>query len=1609
MKLIRFIAKFFKAIIWAVMAFVLVIAALCLLVYSSWSQNLLRQAAVAIMTDNGIEMRLDSFALKFPLGIEVGGFSLVSPDGMTVDANAIEVQVNPLGLLKGNIDIANASLHDGAFTIGAPDSAMYMAIKGREIRLDDAAVALGKTIGISLDSGTISGASVSLILNNDTVPADTSATAPIPLKININRLALDDFSYNMKMLPAIDSLGASIPHGEVLSINIDLLEQSIDIAAFEGTALDASYIAPDANTITQNSIAKTAPTDSTAMPWSINIDTIGFNESYALYTTRGVKPMPGLDFAYIEAKNITLGISKFYNRESIVRVPLSIKATERCGVEIDASGTLNINDKGIGIDAFKLATPNGTNLDFTAFLGTGDMTTDPSVPLSLDLNGGIAVADARLMFPAFLPYFSTVPTKAQLRAEAEINGTAGNLKINELALSLYGIARFEANGRIKNAFDPNLLSGNVSLRGQLIDLNGFKSVIFDKQTAAEFNFPATTFNGNIEMVAGTINGQLTGHTADGAINLNADWNDRKQNYTANLELMRFPVNAFMPLLGVGEITANLKVDGHGYDPFKASTRIDADLKVTQAVYNKFDYSGIEATATLLNGNANINLHSSNKYAGFDITASGNLSGDTYDWVLNATGDNIDLQALGFSAGEATVDTQIVGTAAITPADHLLQARIKIESLNYTDDMATTSLRNVVASLNANDSVTNISVYNRDLYAFLSANVPLDTLITRFSNVGPVIDNEIADREINVERIQQTLPPFTLDISAGNNNILTDILAEKRSTFKTLDITASNQESLSLEARMIGLYTPSMRFDTITFDLSQYANRLAYSARIENRPGTFDDFAHVSLNGYLADNTLGLRVAQQNIKGQEGYNIGADIVLADSSVTLIFEPVDPTIGYMPWTINEGNFITYDFTHRHIDANLKMHSAVSSLEVYTHHPEGQDNNHQEELTIALTDIQIADWIKINPFAPAIDGTLSANLSLSMEDRDINGRGGVTLANLTYGKKRVGTIGSSINITTTPSGSIRANADLSIDGERTLTLAGALNDSTAGSPLAMDLRLIRFPLTAANPFLPADMAQLSGTLSGEMDVRGKATEPQLNGWLQFDSTAIKIAMIGTPYRLNNVRIPVDQNIVSFNNFAVYGTNENPLTVNGTVDISNFGNPAINLALNARNMQICNTNRLPKGADIYGKGFITLNSTIKGNMKYLALNAALTLNSGTNITYVIPDGVSTLENKANTDMVKFVNFADTAAVMLADRVSADALAMMIEATLTIQSGSTINIDLSANGRDKVSLQPEGTLDFSMPPFGSPRLTGRMNIPKGFARYTPPILSEKYFTFDPSSYIAFNGDILNPTLHVKAVDVIRANVTQAGQNSRLVDFDVILTVAGTLDHLDLAFDLATDDDMTVANELQSMSKEQRANQAMNMLLYGIYSGAGTTGNGNLSNNAVYSFLASQLNNWAASNIKGVDLTFGIDQYDRTYNGATSSTTSYSYQVSKSLFNDRFKIVVGGNYSTDANAEENFSQNLIKDISFDYYLNAAQTMYVTIFRHTGYESILEGEVTRTGVGFVYKRKMASLRNLFPRKHRKRTRLKASEYEAESEATQNQNKNSRHQTTSNENK
>ncbi len=519
-------------------------------------------------------------------------------------------------------------------------------------------------------------------------------------------------------------------------------------------------------------------------------------------------------------------------------------------------------------------------------------------------------------------------------------------------------------------------------------------------------------------------------------------------------------------------------------------------------------------------------------------------------------------------------------------------------------------------------------------------------------------------------------------------------------------------------------------------------------------------------------------------------------------------------------------------------------------------------------------------------------------------------------------------------------------------------------------LDVKVDSMPLDVSNPFISDAGLKLSGHLDGNMKVTGSMSKPSFDGYVKFDSANVKVNMLGTEYALGQDRIAVDSGLVIFNKFPIKGANENPLVINGTVNMHDLTNPAVDLSFNAKNMQLVGTNRARGGAEVFGKAFVDFNATARGDMSMMKVNANVNVLRNTNVTYILTDATQTLSSRSQSNIVKFVNFADTIQVEQADSIKPIGMLLGINADLQIQPGATIQVYLSSDGKNRVSIQPQGNLDYTMDLMGAQHLTGRLSINSGFARYTPPLMSEKLFNFQEGSYVSFNGDMMNPILNIKAVDNVKANVTQSGQSSRLIYFDVELAVTGTLDEMNVKFDLSTDDDITVQNELSSMSPEQRASAAMNLLITNMYTGPGTTATSSLGGNALYSFLESQLNSWAANNIKGVDLSFGVNQYDSTVDGSTTQTTSYSYRVSKSLFDDRFKIVVGGNYTTDANNDENFSQNLINDIAFEYVLNKSGSMTLKIFRHTGYESILEGEVTQTGVGLTYKKRLSTLGQLF---------------------------------------
>ncbi len=1568
-----FLRRFVKTVMWLVVA----VLVLPLALYIPPLQDALFGFVVGKVNDSadGLTVSYDHLRLRWPLTLEAMDVDvLTAPSDTMAHVGQLRFTVEALPLLALRV-CARAEIDDVLFKTGHPDSSMWLKADVGRLRLDPSTFHIvSSTLDIS--EAELSDARVRMIINPDTVatPPD-SASASSPLKINADRLVLNNIDFAMTMMPTIDSLGVVIGNAGLDRGAIDLGRQTVDAHWLSIDSVAATYLLPQ-YAVAVAPVASPADTVNVSLPWTITADHISLSARNAVYGVRGHVPQPGLDMEWIEVSGVDIEVDSFYNRATTLTVPLKhLSANERSGLHLTAAGRFAMDSTAMHADSFRIAT-YFSDLTLDAKLGVGDLAADPSLPLSVAATARIGLPDIKTAMPSLTSVINQLPPHRDIMAVVMADGTVGNLNIETISLSLPGYFGVEAAGDVAGLPVTDNLDGDISISGRVNDTPLLKSKLVRSVLGPGVELPPMTLRGDVKMRGGVIDGDLTATTGAGRVALDARWNGRVPAYRLNLNAADFPVNAFLPTSGIGSVSATANVEGRGLDFTSPRTKVSADVALGSLSINNRILRDINARASLDSCRILADISSTNPDADLNVTLSGRVESDTWHTTVSGTVRNLDMQALGLSASPLSGSMGLGGNLTLNPAAQLYRGHLDISKLNWSvgDMKLATSL--ISLDVDASDSLVSAGIVNGDFDARLVARSGLTATLARLDSATMLLNSGLAHRCIEFDSLQRLMPKFDLTLSGGANSLVGSGVQQSDINFRRFRFNIANDSAVHAIAWANGLQLTRQRIDSVAFTLSQRGDSMLIGGGMYNRPGTFDQFATVRADGVLTPRQMSLMLDQKDISSRTGYRLGFDIMAHDSVLQFRLLPENPIINYSTWTLNPDNYIIYDGKSQLIDADLQLSDGPSYLHILTDRMVADTTGVAEEVRIAAANIRLADWISVSPFAPPVNGEAGADIRLRYNPsaRTIGGHGTLQLADFTYGKSRVGTFDLALDLSTNADKVVSASLGLDVDSTRVLTASGALNDSTARTPLQLSVGLNRFPLAIANPFLPRGTATLHGWLDGDMKASGTFSTPRLDGYLNFDSAGVIVGMLGTRFEFSPDPIRVDSGIVDFTGFSILGANNNPLAINGTVDLNSFSNPSIDLGFKASDMQILKSER-KRGQDLYGKAFINLDATVKGNMKLLRVNADLSLLSGSNLTYVV--GASTADIPSLTgsaDVVKFVQFSDSTAVAQADSVADTGMAMLLNARLNIQEGTTINADLSAtNAQDKAQIAGSGNLTFSMSPFADMRLTGRYNINSGFVRYSPPLMSQKNFKFVRGSYVAFNGDILNPTLNIQAVDQIRANVTETGQNSRLVDFDVILEITQTLDNMNLTFDLSTDDDMTVKNELQTMSADQRANQAMNLLLYNVYTGPGTKGSAN-TGNPLYSFLASTLNSWAANNIKGVELTFGVDQYDRTYNGNTSTATSYNYQLSKSFINDRLKIVVGGNYTDDSGAgsTQDYKQTLINDISFEYMLNNSGTMYVRLFRHTGFESILEGEVTQTGVGFVYRRKLGSLYSLLPR-------------------------------------
>ena len=1577
------------------------------LLYIPAVQDFVRSKAVGYASRTlGMDLSVERLRLSFPLRLSVDNTLLTDKGDTLLSCGHLSLEVAVWPLLRKEVAVRSLELAKLAAHYGDSTAGMDLKVAAGQFAVNDCRVGLpAKTVGISriaLTDGDV-------FLNTaESAPAEKAdSAAALPWQIDVGKLTVANLVFGMRTAPAVTDLSVRLPDGEVDSCRVLLDSRQVSVKsillnrggyAYLTAPADAGEKAPDKTAVPDKRTAsnkttarsKAAPSDKTAtqgkaahpdktaaadnassphdaaaddseapaLPWTVRVGSIALNDNSLEYGTLHHRPAAGFDPAFIVLSPLDLSVDSIYNRGADIALRIRRLAfTERSGLSVrNAAGAFAMDSTGISLSGFELATPlSGVRAE--AHAGAGIMRMAPDTPLTADLSASLNTEEIKLLYPQLIP---AALDDRIVRIKLSAAGTLGDIKKAGLDISSPGHIDLAVNGTAKNLLAPERLEAAARFEGEFRDMAFLLEMLPDTALRRRVTIPERiTLRGAADADRGLYSLASTLNADGGQLTLNGRIDPEKQIYDAEVRCDSLPLNRFLPADSLGALDFTLTAGGAGFDPLLPQTRGSVRMRIGRAEYRSHDFGGIELDADLENQHLSGRLSDRDEALRLLLSVSGTLtereqrigvSGNVFDFDLADMG--ITPEQIG---GSFALDADASASDAGGMAARLTLDSIVIRSKNRTDRIRRTNV-----TFGTDTTATRAGLTSGDLTLSFAAPEPLDSLTAAASRSAGVLAQQIRSQHVDMDSLKTVLPDFGLRVSAGRDNILSSFLRTKRIAFSNLDIAGTNCDSLpvSLRMRVEKLAYGSIVLDTLTASAVQNGSRLEYALRVANAPGNLDNIALAGVYGHVVRNTGAVNFYQKNRAGREGFRFGVDAAWNDSLIRASVTPLAPVFGSEPWTVNPGNYLVYRFDGN-LSADLDMTHGDQRFAIHT----VPETDSLRGIRLDIAGLNIGGALAMLPSAPPVGGVLGAAVTLNTGADSLAVRGDVSVAGLSYDKQRFGDVG--LGVRYAQGREQQADVRLTLDGADVLTARGDYRKERE-SPLDLTASIPGFPLQRADVFLPADMLRLSGILSGKLHAGGTPQRLQLNGGLQFAQTEVRVPMIGTSFRLSSDTIRIDDSRVLFDDFAVTAPNKSPLTIGGYVDLTDFGRITADIALRASDFQFVNVAR-KEGTDVYGKAYLDLDATAKGPLDELVVRGSVALLKNTDINYVMQDSPMDVKERPQ-NIVTFVSFRDMDNQSFAEATPTVRIGGMdILLNVDINDDVQAAVDLSADGSNRIDLQGGGNLTVTMNPLGDVSLSGKYVLSGGTVRYNPPVISQKIFKITPDSYVDWVGNVADPAFNITAVETVRASVSADGQDSRSVNFNISINIRNTLNDLEVSFGLSAPEDLTMQNQLNSLTAEQRANQAMNLLIYNTYTGPGTTAKVS-TENPLNSFIQKELNQWAQNNLKGVDLSFGIDSYGE--DDPNGQRTDYSYRLSKSLFSNRVRAVIGGKFSTDADPSQNLKENLIDDISLEYMLTKRDNMYLKVFRHTGYESILEGEITETGVGFVIRKKLSRLGDLF---------------------------------------
>jgi hypothetical protein len=535
------------------------------------------------------------------------------------------------------------------------------------------------------------------------------------------------------------------------------------------------------------------------------------------------------------------------------------------------------------------------------------------------------------------------------------------------------------------------------------------------------------------------------------------------------------------------------------------------------------------------------------------------------------------------------------------------------------------------------------------------------------------------------------------------------------------------------------------------------------------------------------------------------------------------------------------------------------------------------------------------------------------------------------------------------------------------KTLQVNGDYHPFNKKFDFQFDLDKLR--LGVVYPYLKKYLGDLSGIVSGNLDLQGDFEKPVLNGDLKLQKVTFLLSYLQTRYSFSN-DIQVKNNIIRFKDFKILDEQGSTALLNGSITNNWLRDFFFDLNFNVSDFYLLNT-RASDNEMYYGKAIGTGIVNIEGKLDHFNMNISARSEKNTEL-FINMNEESEITEKNFITFINPLEVNDEEEKVQDKKSKVTGLDMNIDMEVTPDAEVQIVFDpkvgdiIKGNGNGNINLQISNDGKFQM--------FGDYEIESGDYLFTLHNIINKKLKVEKGGTISFNGDPYDAIIDMTAIystkavpSVLVPDPPPYLKDKRYpVDCHLIMTNKMMNPTIQFEIILPTAEDETknfVKNAITT--DEELTKQFLSLLVINNFSspqfssgsGVGTAQGAGMAGVTTSELLSNQLSNWLSQISNDFDV--GVNYRP----GDEITTDQLEVALSTQILDDRVTIHtnldVGGSQTTGTK-EGTSTKNITGEFDVNVKLTNDGKLSLKAYNHSNDDQLYTTSQYTQGVGFIYR-------------------------------------------------